>query len=546
MARATLYTHEMIDEYVKKGYWRPELTADICDQNALKCPGEEALVDSGSRLNWSQVKRQSERIALGLLDLGLKRDDVLLAQLYSSVELFLLRLACEKAGVIMATAAPTFRRAELEPILKHVRAKGAIIPWEYRGFDFFEMITEMKPHLPELRHIFIVGDRTPQGAISIKEMCGRPLEGRYPEGFLSNYKLSSLDVSAIPTTSGTTGIPKCTEWTACARLASGRVYVDRLRLAREDVIGVLSPLVAGGTITLAYSGVPYVAAKIVMLEHFTPEGACELIEREGVTIASVVPAMIARLMNYPDLYRFDLSSLRMVLTATAILPYQLGGQAEERLGCPIIGAYGAIDYGSVSVGCVDDSREVRLLSVCKPLDGNEVKLVDEKGREVPLGETGQVTVRGPHAIGGYFKNQEATHEAWDKDGWFDMGELGRFDREGNLILLGRKKDTIIRGGQNIYPIEIEELLLGHPKVQELAVVAMSDPVMGQKACACVLPKPGEMITFEDMQLFLKEKKIATFKFPERLELVEGLPLAPGGKVDRRRLEEDVARKLKAE
>jgi acyl-CoA synthetase (AMP-forming)/AMP-acid ligase II len=220
-------------------------------------------------------------------------------------------------------------------------------------------------------------------------------------------------------------------------------------------------------------------------------------------------------------------------------------EAEEKLGCRLIPQYGANDVAMVTTGAWDDPREARLRSVGRPADGLEVKLFDDRDKEVPPGEVGEVVVRGPHCLPGYHKDPQALAEAW-RGGWFHMGDLGRIDQDGFLYIVGRKKDMILRGGQNIFPAEIEEILMQHPKVAGAAVVRMPDPVMGERACAYVVPQAGEELTFEEMVAFFKGKKVASFKIPERLELIPELPLVSAQKVDKKVLEEDILKKLKKE
>jgi non-ribosomal peptide synthetase component E (peptide arylation enzyme) len=189
---------------------------------------------------------------------------------------------------------------------------------------------------------------------------------------------------------------------------------------------------------------------------------------------------------------------------------------------------------------------VRLPTLGKGSGGTEIKVVDKQGKEVAQGEVGEIWGRGPACASGYYKDPETTWAAWTKDGWFKMGDLGRFDGGGNLVLAGRKKDMIIRGGQNIYPVEIENLLSSHPKVADVAIVGMPDPAMGEKACAYVVPRPGQDLSFEEMVSFLREKGIATYKLPERLEFIDKLPLVGEQKVNKKHLVQGITEKLQKE
>jgi non-ribosomal peptide synthetase component E (peptide arylation enzyme) len=238
--------------------------------------------------------------------------------------------------------------------------------------------------------------------------------------------------------------------------------------------------------------------------------------------------------------------LRILFSTASVLPYPVAKETEEKLGCSICQGYGSIDSGAVTMIGIDEPREARWQTVGRPFPGGEVKLLDEKGAEVSAGDVGMVTIAGPTCVGGYYKDPEATEQAW-AGGRFKMGDLGLFDPEGRLKIIGRQRDMIIRGGQNIYPKEVEDQLASHEKIAEAAIVRMPDRQMGEKACAYVVLKPQKKLTFEGMVSFLKEKRIAPFKIPERLVIVENLPLVPGGnKIDKRYLEQDIAERLKTE
>lgn len=543
MAVPIRYTPEVIEEYTSKGYWRREIMADYWDRNARENPDKEAIVSATVRLTWSQAGKLINRIALGLLIAGLKKDDVLLMQLPNCEEYLLVRAACEKAGVVVALAPYTFRSAELRPVLQNIQAAAAIVSAEFRGFNYFDMMKELQGEMPFLKRIFVIGEKVPPGAISIKKIMAEPLETKYPADYLEKTRFNALETSRITITSGTTGTPKCSEETSAWTSIAG--YADRMMLTRDDIVATFAPLTAGHVGKLVYIGAVVASSKIVILEHFTPEDACRLIEKEKITVAGMVPAMLARLVSYPDLNQHKLSSLRLIVTSTALLPVQIALEAEERLGCIVAQSYGSLDCGGIASHWVTDSREVRLNTVGKPYDGNEIKLVDENGKEVPAGEAGNVMVRGPQCTGGYYRQPEQTAKVW-QTGWFNLGEVGRFDKDRNLILLGRKTDSINRGGYKIFPKEIEDLLVRHPWVADAAVVRMPDPIMGEKACAFVVLKAGQELTLDELVSFLKGFGIAPFKFPERLEVVPELPLAAGQKVNRRQLENQLAQKMKGE
>jgi len=280
-----------------------------------------------------------------------------------------------------------------------------------------------------------------------------------------------------------------------------------------------------------------------LLSHFEPESAFDLIQRERVTVACVVPALLAMMVRCLRSDRRDLSSVRYWVSVSAPLASNLAREAEEKLGGIVLNIYGAVDWGGVVFTAPEDPPEVRYFTVGRPRVDTEVRLVDEAGRMVAKGETGEIQGRGPSCSSGYYRNQEATAHAWTSDGWLPLGDLGRWDEKGNLILVGRKDELIIRGGQNIQPAEIEDHLVAHPKVKQAAIVGMPDPVMGQKVCAYIVPATEAGVRLEEIVSFLRSRQLAPYKLPERLELVDKFPMVSDTKINKRVLAAEIAEKL---
>ncbi len=548
MAKPTVYTQEMVDEFFREGYWESTTWAEVWDRNAKEYPDKEALVDSRTRLTWAQAKQYTDRLALGFLELGFKRDDALVVQLPNCADISLLRIACEKAGIICMLAMRYWRQQETGYTLKKLEAVGVVILPEFAGFNYLKMIREIKPEVPTLKHVFVAGDEVLEETISLKEMARKPLEEKYPPDYLQKTRYPATEFSVIIPTTGTTGFPKFVEQPICYRIAWAKTQALMTGLTNKDITGALiPPAVAGGPNGTAVFSGPLVGAKTVFMERWDVEEALKLIERERISAPCLVPAQMAMMLRHPDVDKHDLSSIRVITVGGADVPYELALEAEDKWGCFAMGGWGSSEASPIMVALRWWPRERRLRCIGAPrTPGSKMKLVDDAGTEVPPGDIGELMIWGPGIAGGYYKDPEATWEVWTEDRWVRTGDMGQLNEYGDLVLVGRKKDMIIRGGQNIYPGEIEEMLLEHPKVQDVAVVSMPDPVMGERACAYVLPRAGEEFTFDEMVSFLKAKNIAAFKLPERLEVMEQLPLAPGGKVDRKHLERDIARKLEAE
>ncbi|MHB8618630.1 MAG: AMP-binding protein [Chloroflexota bacterium] len=504
-------------------------TVDAVDRQAIELPLSEALVDSRRRLSWAEVRNGSIALALGLFDLGFQRDDLLLAQLPNSTELYLLRLACERAGIRLLSIPTAFRRKELGVILSRVRPAGAAVASPSRSTDFVQELRAALPDGMRLTAILYGDEPAPDGTISLtKLMAGRSTRDAT---VLQKTAFNIFELAWITVTSGSTGTPQCVSAPIYARALTGMVQAGRWGLREGDAVGALSPLIVGTPDALAYHAGPRLGLKILMMSRFEPNEAIDLIRREQAAAAIVVPTMLARVLNCPAVVG-PWEGFRLWISSGAPLSPELAAKAEMISGGKVVQAYGTMDFGGICASSVDDGPEVRHRTVGRPLDGNEVLVVNEHGASVPVGNEGRILVRGPHSLAGSFGDVDQTEQGW-KNGVFDLKEIGLLDESGNLTLLGRQKEMIIRGGQNIYPAEVEVLILRHPAVLEVAVVGVPDHEMGERACAFVVCRPGYRLDLTDLTAFLKAEGIGPFKFPERLEILDEMPRGPSGtKVDK--------------
>ncbi len=504
--------------------------ADFCDRNAREKADEIALIDRQQRLAWSQVKTLSDRLAAGLQRLGLARDARVLVQLPNRAELFITRLACEKAGLRLVTVAPTFRRAELAPIVQLTRPQAAIIFRRDRGFDYFDLIDQVRDET--LRYILVAGDDAPGDTVALAEIFSAPPHDNELQD-LQARRYSATDICQIATTSGSTGVPKCVEVPLYTRLLTGWIHVKRFGVTSQDTLAAATPIITGTADALVYNGGCATGARTVLLDHFTAEDACSLFAGEQVNVVPLVPTMMARMLNLSNIENYDLRSLRVVVSHGAPLPQAQGKAFEEAFACRVVQALGSVDCGGISATNLEDSQDVRLGTVGKPLNGNEIRIVDAEGQEVPHGEIGRLQVRGLHTDARFFANP-ALNQTRRRGDYYDLEELARLDADGNLILAGRERELIIRGGQNIYPADVEALLSQHPSILEAAVVGVPDEELGERVWAFVVCRNQKPLGLEEIKTFLAEKGVARFKWPEALRLMESLPkVAAGHKVDRR-------------
>ncbi len=547
MAKPTRFSQAMIEDNIRKGVWELTTFTDVWNRNARDFPDKEAFVDSRLRLTWSQAKHWTDRLALAFIEMGIKKDEVVVIQLPPSAELCLTRHASEKAGLVFLPILRSYRQKEVKQFLAMTHAAAIITLRSFRDFDYIKMLEEMRPDLPYLRHIFVAGGEAPEGTISVNEIVARPAPSAAQLAKLEKRKMPGTEFSMIMPTSGTTGFPKLCENPIMTIMVRERANVKNLRLTGDDVFAIFTPA-PGGSNGRSYYAAPLVGAKVVSMEHWDALNALQLIQQEKITVLPLVPTQLIQMLKHPDFDKYDLSSLRIISCMGAVLPYSVATEAEARLGgnCKLVQNYSAVGCSVGCMGSIDADSHTRLTTVGKPYGGAEIRLIDDDGKEVGAGAIGEIMLRGPGGDSGFFGDPEATRQAWSDDGWFKMGDLGKLDARGNLTIVGRKKEMIIRGGQNIYPTEIETILVKHPKIRDVAIVAMPDPLMGEKACAYVEPKPGQKITLEEIVAFLKEQSMAVYKLPERLEIVEKMPMvAEGQKIDKKFLAQDIANKLKA-
>jgi non-ribosomal peptide synthetase component E (peptide arylation enzyme) len=529
----------MVDEFLSDRYWTHELFYDFWERNAREFGDREALVDSKYRVTWAEAKKLVDAIAFTWVQMDIPQSSRIIIQSPNSVYGFLARIAAERAGLISLTVYPYLRERELTYMVERTEAAAVVILNEYRNFNYLEMYEGLQKQFPHLKNIFLFDDEVPQdapeGTYSLTQLAQAAAEKPIDEDVLKARRLDAIgDVALLTTTSGTTGIPKLVEWPTAPRVCTSKGRVDIWGLTNKDTTMAIAPHAGGAAGTLTYFAAPIAGAKTVMLEEFDPEAALALIEKEKATAIGVVPTHLV-------------SSLRFIRSAGGYLSPQIAEEAETAFGANITSDLGTQDMGSVS-GCrVEDSKDLRRRTVGRMLPGNKVRLLDkDTGEPVADGEPGILYFRGPHAPAGYYRDEELTSTVFDPQGWTTTGDIVKFDQE-CLWILGRAKDMIIRGGQNIYPAEIEGLLNDHPKVASVAVVGYPDREMGERTCAYVIPKGGQDFSFEDMVEFLKGKKLAMYKLPERLEVVPEFPaVGDSGKVNKETLKKEIAEKVAKE
>jgi non-ribosomal peptide synthetase component E (peptide arylation enzyme) len=539
----SLLTQEMIDRYSAAGYWGSMTLGDYLDHHAAYSPQKEAVVGPRRRTTFAELKLATDRVALSLIEMGVEPGDRVGLQTPNWIEYFYVRLACAKMGAVAVPLIFNVREHEIEAALEDSKAVAFFFCSEFQGFDYVELVNRLRSRLHGVRHWVAIGERRVAGTASLDDMLVDPIEMRHPVGHLAHFHPGANDVDILMSTSGSTGKPKLVLRTPNVFLTLGHHIVERARLSPDDVVLAVAPINQGTGYSVAVVAALIVGCRNVLLERFDPEAALALIARERVTVAVGVPTHMIKIMNSPTIREFDLSSLRLFYHAGAPLAADAAAEFARKCDCRLMEAYGALDGGTPVHTMYDDPPERVFNSVGKVCPGMELRIIDEDGETLPQDAVGEVVYRGPNCAVGLLDDP---NHSFDSEGWFRSGDLGVLDADGYLRIVGRKKNIIIRGGQNISPREVEDALIGHPKIVDLAIVKMPDPVLGEMACAFIVPRVGETVTVPDCFEFLMAQSFAAYKVPERVENVTELPLLPNGKVDRKQLESEILRRLAEE
>ncbi len=525
--------------YRAAGHWDGSTLFGLLERSAARWPDKAALVAGPCRLSYAELQQQATRLAARLLGLGLAPRDRVVMQLPNIPEFAVVYFALARIGAIPVMALRAHRRAEVRHFLNASGARAYVIADRIGEFDYREMAEQLRAEAPSLQQVIVIGDARPGQQAYAQLMRDGPFDPPAPQA-------DPAEVGTMLLSGGTTSMSKLIPRThqdyvlnarLCGRAAGfdeSTVFLAILPLGHNYNLaspGLLATLLYGGTVVLAPSA--------------QPADVFATVQRERVThIAAVVP-LIAGWLAGDFEKRHDLSSLRVVQNGGARLAPELRARLRERFGCIPQEIYGTAE-GLINMTRLDEAEEELLHSSGAPVcEDDEIKVLDEQGRELPDGESGELVARGPYTICGYYDAAGRNAEAFTADGFYRMGDIMR-KRGRHVYAEGRLKDFINRGGEKISCEEIENLIFTHPKVKTATLVAMPDAVFGEKACAFVVPHPGQELGFDELVGFLRERQIASFKLPERLEVVDELPVSPVGKILKRQLREAIALKLQKE
>tara|TARA_Y100000385_G_scaffold84039_1_gene86159 strand:+ start:8036 stop:9676 length:1641 start_codon:yes stop_codon:yes gene_type:complete len=542
MIRPTHLSAERKEQSSREGCWRNRLLDDCIASLAKSNSAATAVVDDHHVISYSELDSLIDRFAAVLRTLGVKRGEVVSWQLPNWLESIIVHHASIRIGAISNPIVPIYRHREVAFILKQTQASVVIIPAKFRGFDFPSMIDDIRGDLADLQHVIVV-DRSGEGcaANNFDHLMSNVLE---PSAATFTER-SADDVAVMIYTSGTTSDPKGVLHTHNTLDYEDQSIIDLFGLTGNDIVFMPSPL-AHITGILYGLQLPFMVGSAVVLQDvWQPEAALSLIQKYRCTFMIAATPFLHGLVYDEELTHADVSSLRVFGCGGADVPPELIRQAEKTLNCMTTRVYGSSEFPTLSAGNSKDSLELRATTDGRLIGHAEYLVVDEDDNSLSPNNTGDLLVRGPELFVGYL-DAKLNDEAFTSDGWFRTGDLAQINDQGFVTIKGRRKDIILRGGENISAKEIEDLLFEHPAINDIAAVGMPDPVMVERICAYVVLRPDMEITLQDITDFLEQHKIAKQKLPERLELIDVLPVTASGKIQKFKLREDIAQKLAAE
>ena len=522
---------ERIGKYVRSGHWRNKTLFDFYRIFLEKNPNQVAIVEGDHRLSFEELEKRSNNLAKALRKLGISRGKVVSFQLPNWYQAVILNLALSRLGAIINPIIPIYKEREVSFILNQAKSEAFVIPEIFRGYNYIEMVKKIKPNLPNLRHTIVLGTNIPPGMISLESL----LEG--DGSFAPAERLDPNDVKLLLYTSGTTAEPKGVQHTHNTLICTLLHDAGHWGLKEEAVIFMPSPVTHITGYTMALEMPFVIGCRAVLMDIWNPERALGLIEKEKCTFTVGATPFLQGLLHSPEFRKHRLGSLLFVCGG-AYIPPELIKEAWDG-GFRAFRIYGSTEAPSVTLGKGSPEKAAQTDGFVLSYD---CRIVDFDNKPLPFGAEGEIVVRGPKAFVGY-KDPALNEDSFDQEGWFHTGDIGRLSADGYLEITGRKKDIIIRGGENISVKEIEDLIHLHPSVETAAVVAMPDVALGEKACAYVKLRKGAQLDFKGLVEFLKQCKLSRQKLPERLEIVDEFPMTPSGKIKKHELRKDVAAKI---
>lgn len=549
METGTTISPERRAAMLESGAWNDRIITDYLDDAVAATPDRDAIVayrvtdDAHTRLSYRELNQRVTRMAAGLAALGIEAGDVVACQLPNWWQTTALHLACMRIGAILNPLMPIFRERELRFMLHHNEAKLLVIPKVFRGFDYEAMLERLLPELPELATLLVIDGA---GERSFEARLLEPAweETTDTDRLFAERKPGPDAVIQILYTSGTTGEPKGVMHTSNTLFANVRPYAERLGLSGADRVLMASPLAHQTGFLYGIMMPVYLGTTAILQDIWDAEFVCRVIAAEQPAFTMAATPFLADLVKTAPRHEGELDSLRIFVSAGAPIPTAVVEQAGKVLKATIVSAWGMTENGAVTMTCPDDPAERASQSDGKALPWVEVRVADYQGQPLPAGEEGNLLMRGASLFVGYLKRPELY--GVDAEGWFGTGDLARMDADGYIRITGRTKDVVIRGGENIPVVEVENLLYQLPGVADVALVGCPDERLGERLCAYVtLDEAATGLDLAQVTRYLTEQQLSKNYLPEYLEVIDAMPRTASGKIQKFKLREQ-ARAIRLE
>lgn len=525
------YPKEIAEAYRSAGVWNDDTFVSALDAQAKRAPNKTLVQTAGGRVcSYQEMATRSLRLANAFRGLGLRHGDVIAIQLPSLLEFLTVYVAAARAGIILATMHMPYREAELEPLLRFSDAKAVICGPAQGKYEGPKMMRRLAEKIPSLMHVILVGESKDSSALSFEGLIGSgqeiPIVEPPPPGA----------PALLCFTSGTSSSPKGVMQTFETLSANARAYSKTIHLGPDDKSLIAPPFTHIFGLECFHNTL-VTGGAVVPLELFTPLAFADLIEKAKPTVIYAAPAHLAATLKDGKLEGRDLSSVRKIILGGSICPPQVAADFEAHLPNGHVGQlFGMTEVLLTTQTPMDGSPRARHGTVGRPVPGIDARIVDDEGSAVGKGETGELQMRGFSMMSGYIKNPNANADSFTADGWFCTGDLSCWDEEGNIVIVGRKKDLINRGGIKINPSDIEAVIMQHENVTNAALVSMPDDVLGERICAFVTLSPNTFLDLKDLCEFLSKQGVAKMRWPERVVVIDEMPMTPTRKVIKRALQ----------
>ena len=535
------------EKYNKYRYWAGLTFGDILDRAADIHPEKEAFVEGNTRITYGEAREKANKLALSFMELGIKPRDRVLVQLPNWHEFIYVYFALQKIGAIVVLLIERYRQHEINHLISLTGATSWIVPFKYKKYDFIPIINDVRNDNPQMKNVITVrGSVDKPGLFSLDQLIDQTALTDENLSKLLRARPEPTEVAHMGPTGGTTGLPKIVPRTHNSLITGITFCSKSWDQSNEEVNLIAGPIGHDLSFSKGFMGSIITLGKIVLLDSTDNKDICETIEKEKVSAIIWVPTLAQRILQYEELDKYDLSSLRKMHSAGAAAHPELVKEVTEKLNMTFYNGYGATE-GMTTITRTMDSLDIICTTVGRPTCPYDTyKVIDLEGNDLPVNKPGELVIKGPGVFTGYYNNPDENKGVFTEEGFFRTGDVATIDEKGYIRLTGRIKEMINRGGESISATEIEKLITSHKDVANVAVIPMPDPVMGERVCAYIQPKSGAQLTFDGIIAHLKSLKASVLYLPERIEFVESLPLTAAEKIDKKSLREDIDKKLEAE